>query len=190
MLKFFSEMSSLTFWVLVLLILFSVLIPFFWCRYLCPYGALLGALSWLSPFKIRRNEKSCIDCMKCSKVCPAGIHVHQKNTIWSDECHACLNCVHVCPVKDTLFLSERFRKLKLTGKSYALAVIIIFLAGSFLARQFGYWHNSISHEEYLYHIRHLEEPAYQHNQGEVPDYDPEIWKNNLNEAQNKKEISP
>ncbi|MEJ2535833.1 MAG: 4Fe-4S binding protein [Calditrichia bacterium] len=55
MLRFFTEMSSVTFWTLLILVVFSFAIQYFWCRFLCPYGALLGGLSFLSPFKIHRG---------------------------------------------------------------------------------------------------------------------------------------
>ncbi|HXY41615.1 MAG TPA: 4Fe-4S binding protein, partial [Vicinamibacteria bacterium] len=48
MLYFFERLSLAGASVLGLLVVLSVLVPYFWCRYLCPYGALLGASSLLS----------------------------------------------------------------------------------------------------------------------------------------------
>ena len=173
MLKFFTDMSELTFWVLLILIVLSTLIPYFWCRYLCPYGALIGFTSLFSVFKINRNEASCIDCAKCAKVCPARLQVDKVKTVFSDECHACLRCVDVCPVKDTLYISagNSPRKSKIQRKMFAAAVIGLFLIGSLTANLLGYWQNGISDEEYLQHIKHLDDPNYYHNRGEVPDYE-------------------
>ena len=70
MLKFFTEMTTLTMGVLMALGALSLLYKNFWCRYLCPYGALLGLLSRFSPFKVRRNEEKCIHCHACTKHCP------------------------------------------------------------------------------------------------------------------------
>jgi polyferredoxin len=175
MLYFFLYMSQTTFRTLSLLVVLSLAIPYFWCRYLCPYGALLGAISWLSPFKIRRNKPSCIDCEKCSKVCPTKIVVHKEKSVFSDECHACLRCVDVCPVKDTLYLSVSKSRFRLSRKTYAWLIVIIFIAGTSLARILGIWENSIPIKEYQYHIQHINEAEYHHNQGEVPDYDREKW---------------
>ena len=50
----------------------SVFVQNFWCRYLCPYGALLGLTSLLSPLRIRREPAACIDCAKCAKACPSS----------------------------------------------------------------------------------------------------------------------
>jgi polyferredoxin len=175
MLYFFTHMTDTTLWTLLILIGLSVAIPYFWCRYLCPYGALLGALSWLSIFKINRNRASCIDCEKCSKVCPAKIPVHIKKTVFSDECHSCLHCVDVCPVKDTLYLSVTNKRGRLSRRAYAWTIIGVFLAGTLIARLFGVWDNTISNQEYRHHIENIDQPQYEHNRGEVSDYDKRKW---------------
>jgi polyferredoxin len=168
---FFARMSSLTFWVLLSLIILSIVIPYFWCRYLCPYGALLGSLSWLSLFKIHRNIPTCIDCDKCTKVCPASINVAKVRTVYSDECHGCLQCIDACPVKDTLYLSATSNNWKLSRLTYALLIVLFFLLGTGIARMTGHWQNQISGQEYLERIPNVDEPMYQHNRGQVPDYD-------------------
>jgi len=175
MLHFFTEMSELTFWTLALLVGLSLALPYFWCRYLCPYGALLGAISWLSPFKIQRNIPSCIDCEKCTNVCPAKILVHKEKTVFSDECHACLHCVDVCPVKNTLYFSATNTKYRVPRKIYAWLIIILFVGGTSLARIFGVWDTNISNTEYKYHIENIDGPEYNHNRGEVSEYDKEKW---------------
>ena len=164
MLKFFTEASALTVKVVIGLLLLSILFRFFWCRYLCPYGALLGLLSWLSPFKIRRNTESCIDCEKCTRACPAFIKVHRPRTVSSDECHACLQCVVACPVENTLQFQTR-KRLVLRPALYAALILALFLFGSIAARFGGVWRNSIDVTEYRYHIRHLDDPEYYHNRG-------------------------
>jgi polyferredoxin len=156
MLKFFTEMSAVTFWSLLVLVLLSIVIPFFWCRFLCPYGAMLGGLSWLSVFKVHRNDQNCIDCEMCTMSCPANISVHTSSTVLSDECHACLQCVDTCPVKNTLHLSFAARTGKMPRLVYALIIVLLFVLGTSAARFSGYWHNDLSAEEYIHHIRHLE----------------------------------
>lgn len=58
MLYFFERISPCGLQVLLALVGLSIVIPSFWCRYLCPYGALLGALSLLSPLKVTRHAPS------------------------------------------------------------------------------------------------------------------------------------
>jgi polyferredoxin len=171
MLRFFAPPSSTTVAVLGVLAGLTFVIPFFWCRYLCPYGALLGGLSVLSPFKIRRDADSCITCEKCSKICPARIAVHRARTVRSDECHACLRCVDVCPVDRTLALSAIGRRMPVPGRGYAAAIVLIFLLGTSAARVSGHWHNAISEGEYRLHVARMQHPVYQHHRGTVPDYD-------------------
>ena len=59
---FFAHISQTALIVIAVLFVLSIFIRSFWCRFLCPYGALLGIFSLLSPNKIQRNAKSCIDC--------------------------------------------------------------------------------------------------------------------------------
>lgn len=75
MLYFFERLSPFAGKVLLALLGLSVVVPYFWCRYLCPYGALLGALSLLSPLKVTRDAASCIDCNLCTKACPSRLPV-------------------------------------------------------------------------------------------------------------------
>jgi len=170
---FFAEVSSFALWTIVGLVAFSVVIKNFWCRYLCPYGALLGALSWLSPFKVQRNTASCIDCELCTKACPSNIKVHTAKTVWSDECMSCLECVQVCPVKNTLDVRTHFTEKQIPNWVYGSLVVGVFVAITGAAMLFGYWQNSITKEEYLHRFQNLDSPAYQHNRGSVPEYSEE-----------------
>ncbi len=165
MLYFFLDATPLTIKVLIGLALLSILLRNFWCRYLCPYGALLGMTSWLSLFKIRRNAETCIDCEKCSKVCPVNINVHKPKTLLSDECHACLQCVAVCPVKDTLTFSAPKQKCQIKPLVYAAVIVGLFLFGSLAARLAGIWQNDIPLDDYRYYIKHLDQ--YDHARGQA-----------------------
>ena len=84
---FFADISRFSLMVIGILFLMSLVIRNFWCRYLCPYGALLGIIGLLSLTKIKRNPSSCIDCGKCAKVCPSFIKVDKVHTVLPDELH-------------------------------------------------------------------------------------------------------
>ena len=102
MLNFFRNMSIIGLAVLATIVLLSVLIKNFWCHFLCPYGALMGLVSMLSPVKIRRDPAACIDCNKCNKACPSNLPVAQLVTIRSAECAGCLSCIAACPAENAL----------------------------------------------------------------------------------------
>ena len=105
MLNFFRDMSETAAIVLAALVLLSVLVENFWCRYLCPYGALMGLVSLLSPLKIRRDPTACIDCGKCAHACPASLPVDKLVKIRSVECTACMACIASCPAEGALQFS-------------------------------------------------------------------------------------
>lgn len=105
MLDFFRHIGPATLIFVVVISVLSLFIRNAWCRYLCPYGALLGLFSLFSPFKIRRNADSCIDCGKCAKNCPSNIPVDRLIQVRTVECTGCMTCVESCPVASTLSFS-------------------------------------------------------------------------------------
>jgi NAD-dependent dihydropyrimidine dehydrogenase PreA subunit len=155
MYKFFAEISRFSLIVIASLFVLSIFIKNFWCRFLCPYGALLGLAGLLSPFKIKRNAQSCINCGLCSKACNSSIKVDKLNIVFSDECTTCMSCVDVCPVDDTLDLKfigrKRFNKIYLV-----FGIIFIFISITGIGIITGHWKNKISKETYLEYYRNID----------------------------------
>jgi polyferredoxin len=84
------------------LILISVLalnyrVTRFWCRALCPLGALLGVLSRWSIFGLQKHAEACNDCNRCLLRCQGGDDPIGGVPWRKSECHLCLNCVDECP---------------------------------------------------------------------------------------------
>ena len=146
MLKLFTNPSTTTVVVLVILGLLSILIKNFWCRYLCPYGALQGILSFLSPFKIIRNQEACIDCGLCTKACPNQIDVAKSSTVHSAECTACLDCIQVCPKKQALGLKFLSKKLSLRPMLFPVLVLAVWFTVIGYAKLTGHWDTTIPQE--------------------------------------------
>jgi len=145
MLLFFLEPTAITLLVLGFLLVASLFLRNFWCRYLCPYGALLGLLAWLGPLKITRDKQSCIACKKCERACPASLRVAEKNIVNSPECLGCLECVAACPVTDCLEISTYGRR-SLPALLLPLGVISVFLLFWSGAALTGHWHSLVPPE--------------------------------------------
>jgi len=169
---FFADISTFALWTIIILMVFSVVVKNFWCRFLCPYGALLGIVGWLSPLKITRNKSTCTDCALCTKACPSNIKVHKVGQVWSDECMSCLACVQVCPVKETLDIRVSAKARPVPPWVLGTLVAGVFVAVTGLAAIVGHWQNGITKEEYLRRFQEVNTPVYQHFRGEVPEYGP------------------
>ena len=70
-------------------------IPRFFCRAICPLGALLGLFSRFSLWRIDRDPVRCTDCDLCLKSCEGASDPHQD--LRKSECFVCLNCIEDCP---------------------------------------------------------------------------------------------
>ena len=169
---FFAEISGTALWTIGLLMLLSVFVKNFWCRFLCPYGALLGIVGWFSPLKVTRTASTCIDCELCTKACPANIKVHTAGRVWSDECTSCFACVQACPVKNTLEVRARAQGRAVPFWVLGTLVAALFVAVTGIAMLSGHWQNGISQQEYQRRFNELHSPLYQHFRGEVPQYGP------------------
>ena len=88
--------------VLVVSLAGSLVYERFFCKYLCPAGALLGLLSRVSFLSIRRDAGACIDCGRCDKACMMNIEVATADVVTSSECISCNECVNACPVPGAL----------------------------------------------------------------------------------------
>ena len=164
---FFADMGRVGTLVMGTLVLGSVFIHGLWCRYLCPYGALLGLFSWASPTRIRRDADACVSCGLCDKACMARLPVSSRSSIRSVECTGCLDCVAVCPVKGAIGL--QVGRKPLGPLAYAAAVVGLFLAGYVGARATGSWENAIGDAEYVERIQDIRSSEYGHPGMEGPD---------------------
>ncbi len=147
MLNFFRTMGTTAAAVLGFLVVASVLVQNFWCRYLCPYGALHGLVAWLSPVRIRRDLETCIDCARCSKACPSRLAVDVRLSITSPECTGCLECVAACPVKGALAMSAA-RRRPLPAWALAAGIAALFLGFVGFAQLTGHWHTDVDPQRY------------------------------------------
>ncbi len=148
MLNFFRFLSVAGAVVVGFLVLASVFVQNFWCRYLCPYGALMGLAALASPLRIRRERSRCIDCGKCTKACPSLLPVDQLISIRSAECTGCLECVAVCPAEGALAMTVT-RRRAIPSWAVALAAAALFLGVCGYAQWAGYWRTDLPSRVYM-----------------------------------------
>ncbi len=163
MLNFFRHIGETGLTVLGILAAASVFVPNFWCRFLCPYGALLGLTSWLSPTRIRRDQETCIDCAKCAKACPAALRVDKLVQIRSVECTGCLECVAVCPSQDALAMSLPAilsRRTAIPAWAMALGIAVLFLGVAGFAKATGHWNSAIPASVYQRLVPNADQAAH------------------------------
>jgi len=162
---FFAEISATALWVIILLSLLSFVVKNFWCRYLCPYGALLGLLSRLSLVGVQRDPGRCDLCKRCDRTCPNRIQVSEERFVASEECTACFSCIQSCPREGALQFATRGRARVLRENVYAILLLFLFV---FLPRLFsalGYWESDTPTLQYrslyatIHEIDHPRGPA-------------------------------
>jgi len=159
MLNFFRDLGVGGGTVIAVLALGSIVVQNFWCRYFCPYGALMGLVSLVSPLRIRRDESLCINCAKCAKACPSVLPVDRLIVIRSAECIGCMQCAAVCPAEGALFLSAPRRK-RVPAWVVAAGVATLFLGTYFCARATGHWNTGLSERLYFELVPHANEFAH------------------------------
>jgi polyferredoxin len=147
MMNFFRHIGTTGAGVIAVLLVGSVFVKNLWCRYLCPYGALVGLVSLFSPARIRREADACIDCAKCAKACPSLLPVDTLSTVKSAECTGCLECIAVCPAEGALRLSVgRSRAIPTWAVAGTITVIFLGIVG--FAQITGRWHSNVPDAAY------------------------------------------
>lgn len=156
LLGFFRQLSVTAAVVIGVFALGSVFVPNLWCKYACPYGALMGIAALASPLRIRRTPAACIDCGKCAKACPSHLAVDRLVQIRSAECLGCLECVQACPAEGALDLMAPGRRV-VKPAWIAIALVSMFLSVWMIASWRGYWESPIPEAQYRELIQHSDD---------------------------------
>jgi polyferredoxin len=148
MLNFFRLLGLAGGTVIAALVMASVFVENAWCRYLCPYGALMGLVALASPLRIRRETSLCIDCDKCTRACPSSLPVAQLIHIRSAECTGCLQCVAACPAAGALAMVAPGRR-PVPAWAISVAVAGLFLGVHAYARWSSHWITDVPSRVYF-----------------------------------------
>lgn len=101
----------------------------FFCRYLCPLGAIFAVASKLRIFDISKKRDKCGKCRACTNSCSMGISMYKHDKIKSGECINCFKCLDACPRKNT--------KAELLGEHVNPALAACLAIGGFTALYSG-----------------------------------------------------
>lgn len=83
----------------------GIFVERFWCRYLCPYAALmnifqaLGRVLHIPHFRITIDPDKCGECFECSEKCPMGIQIEEPGPVEDLNCIHCKKCLEMCVLK-------------------------------------------------------------------------------------------
>ena len=75
-------------------LLLNLVVPRFYCRFICPLGALLGSIDRLAIWRIGKTESPCSNCGRCEANCEGACNPSGEFRI--SECVLCFNCLHTC----------------------------------------------------------------------------------------------
>ena len=100
--QFIQALSSYAFGFLILafITIGAIFIERFFCKYLCPLGAIFNITSKMRFFKIDKPTTECGKCRICTNNCPMGINLYKTEKVNNGECINCLKCTEVCPRKN------------------------------------------------------------------------------------------
>ena len=83
--------------ILVITIIGCIVCCRFFCKVMCPLGAIYGLLNKVSFYRVHVDREGCVSCSKCRDICPMDIDPVAKPD--SAECIRCGKCAAACPVK-------------------------------------------------------------------------------------------
>lgn len=122
---------------LVLILIASMFVERFFCRYLCPMGAVFSIFSKLKVLNIKKPRTDCGKCRICTRSCAMGIALYEKDSVSAGECIGCMQCIEACPRKNVR-LSVQSRDLSpLLAAVAAFSVIGVYSSANIRISQPG-----------------------------------------------------
>ncbi|UCF00198.1 MAG: 4Fe-4S binding protein [Planctomycetota bacterium] len=109
----------------------NLLIPRFYCRFICPLGALFGILGRFAIWRIGKNKSECINCKLCEKYCEGGCE--PSGNIRISECVLCFNCRDDCKDEIISYQTQISSPGEITDPDISRRAFVLSLASGILA---------------------------------------------------------
>jgi polyferredoxin/ferredoxin len=127
----FYETGWLIFAIFAAAVLLNLVIPRFYCRFICPLGALFGVLDRFAIWRIGKNQSQCINCKLCEQSCEGGCE--PGGSIKISECVLCFNCLHICNDNTISFQTTPSLSGEITNPDISRRGFVLSLTGGILA---------------------------------------------------------
>jgi polyferredoxin/formate hydrogenlyase subunit 6/NADH:ubiquinone oxidoreductase subunit I len=127
----FYEGAWLVFAIFVAAVLLNLVIPRFYCRFVCPLGALFGVIDRFAIWRIGKNPNECIDCKLCERNCEGGCE--PGGNIRISECILCFNCREDCKNEVISYQTRPSFAGEITNPDVSRRGFVLSLAGGILA---------------------------------------------------------
>lgn len=85
-------------------LLMNLIVPRFYCRFVCPLGALLGLLGRYALRRIGRVDTTCANCRRCGTACEGACD--PLGQVRTGECVLCFNCTDTCREQSLQFSTQ------------------------------------------------------------------------------------
>ncbi len=108
--------------ILLAVLIGSLFIERFFCKYACPLGAALAIVGKAGLTKVHRGDDGCKACNLCEKACHAHVPIVAVETVKSAECNHCLDCVAVCPKPNVM--DVRASRWRFSQPAYAAMLVV------------------------------------------------------------------
>lgn len=136
LLLFFTRPGLTAVVVLAVLAMLGLVFRGSFCRWLCPYGALLGLVAKIGPTALSRDAGACTGCGRCRKACPVDLPLDAGARPMT--CSGCASCVVACPASARA-VEFRFLGIGAPWWLTAAGTCAVFVVAFVAANVLGYW---------------------------------------------------
>jgi polyferredoxin len=127
----FYEGAWIIFTIFLTAVLLNLFIPRFYCRFICPLGALFAVLSRFAIWRIGKNQEQCSNCKLCEQYCEGGCE--PAGAIRISECVLCFNCYHLCKDETISYQTRPSLAGEIVNPDISRRGFVLSLAGGILA---------------------------------------------------------